>query len=102
MLFSVIWAVVKPWLDKKTRSKITIVGSSYKKMLLKDVDAENLPPFLGGCCKCKEEYGVNNCFEADAGPWHNIWSDEQAEPEKAEAAEEEIPEAEEEVKMDAK
>ncbi len=85
MLFSVIWAVVRPWLDKKTQSKITIVGSSYKKMLLKDVDIENLPPFLGGKCKCKEEYGVSNCFEADAGPWRNIWTDEQMYPEKYKA-----------------
>ena len=33
MLFSGIWAVIKPWLDEKTKNKITIIGSGYKEKL---------------------------------------------------------------------
>lgn len=33
MLFSGIWAVIKPWLDSKTKAKITIIGSGYKEKL---------------------------------------------------------------------
>jgi hypothetical protein len=29
MLFSGVWAMIKPWLDQKTRDKITIIGGSY-------------------------------------------------------------------------
>jgi len=48
MLFSVIWAVVKPWLDEKTVKKISIINSGYEKELLELIPAENLPDFLGG------------------------------------------------------
>ena len=34
MLFTGIWAVIKPWLDDRTKAKITIVGSGYQKQLL--------------------------------------------------------------------
>eukprot|EP01017_Pseudomicrothorax_dubius_P025728 TRINITY_DN2810_c0_g1_i2.p1 TRINITY_DN2810_c0_g1~~TRINITY_DN2810_c0_g1_i2.p1 ORF type:complete len:183 (-),score=47.57 TRINITY_DN2810_c0_g1_i2:606-1154(-) len=34
MLFSGIWAVIRPWLDEKTRNKITIVGSKYDQQVL--------------------------------------------------------------------
>ena len=37
MLFSGVWAMIKIWLDEKTRAKITIIGSSYKEELLKYV-----------------------------------------------------------------
>ena len=37
MLFSGIWAMIKVWLDEKTKNKITILGSSYKEELLKFV-----------------------------------------------------------------
>jgi len=40
--------MIKPWLDEKTKSKIKIIGGSYEKDLLEEVDAENLPDFLGG------------------------------------------------------
>lgn len=29
MLFTGIWQVIKPWLDEKTRNKITIIGGKY-------------------------------------------------------------------------
>lgn len=31
MLFSGIWACIKPWVDEKTRAKVSIIGSDYKK-----------------------------------------------------------------------
>ena len=31
MLFTGVWAVVKMWIDDKTKEKIQIFGSSYKK-----------------------------------------------------------------------
>jgi hypothetical protein len=33
MLFSGVWAVIKPWLDEKTRNKIVIIGSGFKEKL---------------------------------------------------------------------
>ena len=67
MLFTAIWAVVKMWIDEKTKEKIKIIGSSYKKELLKFVDPENLPTFLdGGTCKCKG----GDCLSINIGPWN--------------------------------
>ena len=37
-VFTGVWAVVKAFLDEKTRKKIMLVGGSYKKELLKYVD----------------------------------------------------------------
>lgn len=37
MMFTGIWAIIKMWLDEKTKNKITILGSSYKEELLKFV-----------------------------------------------------------------
>lgn len=45
--------MIKIWLDEKTKNKITILGSSYKDELLKHIDADNLPDFLGGNSKCE-------------------------------------------------
>lgn len=36
-LFTGIWAVVRMWIDDKTKEKIKILGSSYKKELLQYV-----------------------------------------------------------------
>lgn len=62
--FTVIWAVIKAWLDEKTREKIQIKGSSYKKTLLKYVDEDQLPEFLGGTNKAP--------LDADKGPWEDF------------------------------
>ena len=66
MLFTGVWAMVKSFLDEKTRNKIKIFGGSYKKELLELVDSENLPEFLGGICKCE---GLGGCNNSDCGPW---------------------------------
>jgi len=64
-LFSAVWAIIKPWLDEVTVSKIEILGSGYKEALLKQIPAENLPTEFGGTCVCE-----GRCSMADAGPWN--------------------------------
>lgn len=61
MLFTGVWAVVKAWLDEKTREKIQIVGGGYTKKLLQYVDEDQLVDFLGGKNTSK--------IEDDIGPW---------------------------------
>lgn len=53
-LFSGAWAVIKGFMDEKTRAKITIYGGGFQKELLKLVDADNLPTYLGGNCTCAD------------------------------------------------
>ncbi|EDR04921.1 uncharacterized protein LACBIDRAFT_237398 [Laccaria bicolor S238N-H82] len=64
-LFSAVWAIIKPWLDEVTVSKIEILGSGYKDALLKQIPKENLPVEFGGTCVCE-----GRCSMADAGPWN--------------------------------
>ena len=52
MLFSGIWAVVKGFLDEKTRSKIKIIGSGYMSTLEQFLERKDIPHFLGGECHC--------------------------------------------------
>jgi len=48
MLFSGIWAVVKGFLDEKTRGKIKIVGGNFLPTLEQFLAIETIPEFLGG------------------------------------------------------
>ena len=64
MMFSAIWTLVKGFLDEKTRAKIKIEGTKYIKELLKLIDIENIPSFMGGQCTCEE-----GCLSSNAGPW---------------------------------
>eukprot|EP01018_Ginkgo_biloba_P018134 Gb_24649 [translate_table: standard] len=64
--FKAIWAMIKPWLDKRTQKKIEVHGSNFTHKLLELVDSENLPEFLGGSCQCS-----GGCELSDAGPWNN-------------------------------
>lgn len=66
MMFTGIWAMIKIWLDEKTKNKITILGSSYKEELLKHIDIDNLPDFLGGNSKCEN----NDVLSLNIGPWN--------------------------------
>jgi hypothetical protein len=52
-LFTGVWAIVKGFLDERTRNKIKILGGSYQKELFAVADPENVPDFLGGTCKCE-------------------------------------------------
>jgi hypothetical protein len=53
-------------LDDKTKKKIFIKGSDYKKKLLEYIAPENLPKMFGGECNC-EPYG---CIFSNIGPWN--------------------------------
>ena len=60
-MFRAIWSIVKGWIDKKTQKKIKIISGSGKKDLLKAIDADKLPVFLGGTCE--------DDLRSDPGPW---------------------------------
>ena len=64
-IFLGIWAIIKTFLDERTKNKIFLLGEDYKKTLLEHIAEENLPEFLGGTCKCKE-----GCMNSNAGPWN--------------------------------
>ncbi|KAJ7584686.1 CRAL-TRIO domain-containing protein [Mycena floridula] len=64
-MFSTVWAIIKPWLDEVTVSKIDILGYDYKEKLSKQIDPKNLPKDLGGTCECP-----GGCSMSDAGPWN--------------------------------
>ncbi|KAI9202559.1 CRAL-TRIO domain-containing protein [Polychytrium aggregatum] len=66
MLFTSLWLMVKPLLDEVTVKKISIFGgpSSYLPELLKYIDEDQLPAFMGGKCNCPE-----GCEHSDKGPW---------------------------------
>ena len=68
MLFTGVWAIVKGFLDQRTRDKIKILGSKYQKDLGEMVHPDNLPDFFGGNCKCLE-YG--GCMKSMLGPWND-------------------------------
>lgn len=67
--FSALWSVVKNFIDKKTVSKIHVVGSDFLKELAKHTDVESLPKKLGGKCECSHVNG--GCFYSDLGPWNS-------------------------------
>jgi len=71
MLFSGIWTIIKPWLDEKTRNKITIIGSGFKEKLLADIEEKNLPEFLGGSCVCEG----GDCLANNIGLWNPLGRD---------------------------
>jgi len=77
--FSAVWAIIRPWLDEVTVSKIDIIGASYREKLLAQIPAENLPKDLGGTCEC-----AGGCGMSDAGPWKDE-EDEEEEQRRAEA-----------------
>ena len=69
MLFSGIWAVVKGFLDEKTRGKIKIVGGNFLPTLEQFLSIETIPEFLGGQCKC--EHVPGGCINSNIGPWND-------------------------------
>lgn len=68
LFFYGIWNVVKHFVDDKTRKKIHILGSGYKKELFQYVDEKDLPDFLGGKATA-DDYGIN--LTNEQGPWVN-------------------------------
>lgn len=61
-LFSVLWGIAKVWIDKKTKKKIKIIGGSYKKDLLADIDEDQLPEWLGGTA-------TKELYDKEGQPW---------------------------------
>ena len=56
-LLKAVWALVAPWLDPHTQTKIQIFGAGLEASgaaaaLRAEIDDENLPAFLGGACRC--------------------------------------------------
>jgi len=46
--FTIVWAIVKPFLHENTRKKVNILGASFQEALHEHVDPANLPPDFGG------------------------------------------------------
>jgi hypothetical protein len=67
--FSTAFRLFKPFLDPVTVSKIFILGSSYKKELLKQIPEENLPVKFGGTSEVSDEDG--GLYLSDIGPWRD-------------------------------
>lgn len=63
-LFTGVWAIAKAFLDKKTKKKVSIEGSGFKKKLLEFIDEDQLPLWLGGTNK-------REMHEQEALPWHD-------------------------------
>ncbi|KAJ3101309.1 hypothetical protein HDU96_010063 [Phlyctochytrium bullatum] len=51
-LFTKVWVMVKKWLDKGVIDKVHILGPDAKEVLLRHIDSDSLPSFLGGTCTC--------------------------------------------------
>ena len=62
--FSAAWKVIKGWLDERTRSKIHIISGDPLPTLLKYIDIEQIPSFLGGRC--------TRTLLEDHGPWEDF------------------------------
>ena len=67
-LFRAIWSMVKSFIDPKTQAKISLLKSNYKDELLKLIDEDKLPQFLGGKCTC--DNFLYGCLGSDIGPWN--------------------------------
>lgn len=67
IMFTVLWNIIKVFVNKKTEEKIKVLGNDYKEKLLDVIDSENLPKELGGTCEECESKG--GCFNVDPGPW---------------------------------
>lgn len=65
--FSTLFKMFKAFLDPVTVSKIHILGLSYKKELLKQIPAENLPTKFGGLSDVTDDQLYLN----DYGPWRD-------------------------------
>uniref|UniRef100_A0A7S0RLK1 CRAL-TRIO domain-containing protein n=1 Tax=Chlamydomonas leiostraca TaxID=1034604 RepID=A0A7S0RLK1_9CHLO len=65
-VFKVIWAVVNPLLEERTRRKITVLGYDYQETLKQAIPEDNLPTFLGGKSECA------GAKHSSMGPWQQV------------------------------
>lgn len=63
-IFTMLWRIVKPWLDENTLAKIKIHGKDFLKALQEDIDIENIPTDLGGNLDCPLPGGTAFSFQA--------------------------------------
>lgn len=49
--FSIMWALIKPWIDPVTVQKFQIVGSNYQDILKDKIAADQIPVEYGGTCE---------------------------------------------------
>lgn len=66
-LFRGIWAVIKVWLDQKTKSKIEMYSDIPLKKIQEYIDIDDLPEFINGKCKCP--------LNDNHGPWKEAIED---------------------------
>ena len=66
--FGLVYNMIKPLINERTRNKIELLGTDYKEKLFEYIDPDNLPTFLGGNCRC--EHIPGGCLYADIGPWN--------------------------------
>lgn len=69
MLFTMLWAIVKGFMDERGRAKVKIFGSIPRDFLREAIEPANLPRFLGGDCTCSHVEG--GCLHSDAGSWND-------------------------------
>jgi hypothetical protein len=70
--FSIVYNIAKPFIPPETKKKIHVVQSKHVKVeLLKFIDANQLPSFLGGDCTCDPASTTDDkgCLVSDKGPW---------------------------------
>jgi hypothetical protein len=51
-VFRALWKVVKPWLHPLTAARIEILGVDFLPQLVKLIDEDQIPKYLGGKCEC--------------------------------------------------
>ena len=64
-VFKALYTVIKPFLDKKIRAKIKILGKKYHDSVFAAINRENVPDLFGGKCTCEPE----GCLFSFEGPW---------------------------------
>lgn len=65
-IFSMIWSVVKLWLDKRTLAKIKVYGSDYREKLYHYVDPHDLPEHIGGHLDPEEAmFSTSNIWDVE-------------------------------------
>lgn len=75
-VFRLIWAVVNPMLEERTRRKIIILGSDYMPTITQLIPEDNLPACLGGkgartvgAVGMGADAGGVECGGVDRGVW---------------------------------